>query len=172
MGRHHSRFARTGKPVVAPEIVVRQVLQRRYGGGGRVLYHCPAKAAIQYSEAIAIDRQAAAYRMPACAGMTTEKNKQPSRDAIRARAVHAVCPQSHKGAGKTECRLAPAAPVRTRMHGAGTTGSAELTRPSLRDGVTAASRSPWGPAFLPPILRQRVNALRKAPAPGRPDHTT
>src|SRR3954454_10943992 len=87
MGRHHSRFARTGKPVVAPEIVVRQVLQRRYGGGGRVLYHCPAKAAIQYSEAIAIDRQAAAYRMPACAGMTTEKNKQPPRDAIRARAV-------------------------------------------------------------------------------------
>jgi hypothetical protein len=59
MGRHHSRFARTGKPVVAPEIVVRQVLQRRYGGGGQVLYHCPAKAAIRYSEAIAVDRQAA-----------------------------------------------------------------------------------------------------------------
>src|SRR4051812_20893007 len=102
MGRHHSRFARTGKPVVAPEIVVRQVLQRRYGGGGQVLYHCPAKAAIRYSEAIrSTDRLP--YWMPACAGMTTEKNKQPSRDAIRARAVHAVCPQSHKGAGKTEC---------------------------------------------------------------------
>jgi len=43
-------------------------------------------------------------------------------------------------------------------------------RPSLRDGFTAYTRSPWGPALLPPA--QRVGTrCRIAPAPGRQDHT-
>jgi hypothetical protein len=70
MGRHHNRFARTGKPVVAPEIVVRQ----RYsgvtgdGGGGRPRAsarvgqiprcHRPRRRKSRISEAFGIDQDA------------------------------------------------------------------------------------------------------------------
>src|SRR5262245_26800105 len=46
---------------------------------------------------------------------------------------------NQEGAGKTGHRLAPMAPVQQKTHGAGTTGSAANTRPSLRDGVTVYS---------------------------------
>src|ERR1700751_636293 len=64
------------------------------------------------------------------------------------------------------------APVREKMHGAGTTGSAGHTRPSLRNGLTAYS------ALSPvtglcchrrPARRQSVFA-DLAPALGRQDH--
>ncbi|WP_315727744.1 MULTISPECIES: hypothetical protein [unclassified Bradyrhizobium] len=51
------------------------------------------------------------------------------------------------------------APVQTRMHGAGTTGSAETSRPSLRGGLTAYfALSLVHRAFWPPY---RDNALTR-----------
>jgi hypothetical protein len=57
-----------------------------------------------------------------------------------------------KSRGRREGRelAAPMARVRKKMHAAVTTGSAGTSRPSLRDGVTVAPRSPRGPALLPP----------------------
>ena len=58
--------------------------------------------------------------------------------------------EQREGAGKAGYRLIPAAPVRIKMHGAGTTGSAGNTRPSLRDGLTAYSAlSPGTGLFCP-----------------------
>jgi hypothetical protein len=59
-----------------------------------------------------------------------------------------------EGAGKTGRRLAPAAPVREKMHGAGTTGSAEMARPSLRDGLNGLLRAlPGVPGLLATVIR-------------------
>ena len=53
-----------------------------------------------------------------------------------------------------------------------TTGAAEITRPSLRDGFNAYTRSPRGPAFLPPSsARSSMNGANLASAPGCQDHT-
>jgi hypothetical protein len=47
----------------------------------------------------------------------------------------------------------PAAPVQEKMHGAGTTGSAEMTRPSLRDGFYRLIRALLGaPGFLATVI--------------------
>jgi len=63
------------------------------------------------------------------------------------------------------------APVREEVHGAGTTGMADATRPSLREWFTAYTRSPRGPAVLPPCRDNASGALRSASAPGCQDHT-
>ncbi len=65
----------------------------------------------------------------------------------------------------------PHGPRANEMHGAGTTGSAETSRPSLRDGFNAYTCSPWGPALLPPCHDNARRALRSASAPGCQDHT-
>jgi hypothetical protein len=71
--------------------------------------------------------------------------------AVVARALLGSRPsENREGAGKAGYRLIPAAPVRIKMHGAGTTGSAGNTRPSLRDGLTAYSAlSPGTGLFCP-----------------------
>src|SRR4051812_47691934 len=63
--------------------------------------------------------------------------------------------------GRKEGRelAAPMAPVQTIKHGVGTTGSAETSRPSLRDGVTIYTRSSRGTAFLPPSPAVRHRQL-------------
>ncbi len=94
-----------------------------------------------------------------------------SRGVIRPSYIRQFDPPEIEGAGKTGCRLAPAAPVREKMHGAGTTGSAETTRPSLRDGVTAYTYSPRGSAVLPPFATMRAPRIAQASAPGCQDHT-
>ncbi len=82
-----------------------------------------------------------------------------------------IAPSTHReGAGKVGHRLIPAAPVREEVHGAGTTGSAGQRRPSLREWVTAYTRSPRGPAFLPPSSARSSSDADLAPAPGRQDH--
>ncbi|MGJ5200682.1 MULTISPECIES: hypothetical protein [unclassified Bradyrhizobium] len=48
---------------------------------------------------------------------------------------------------------------RKRMQAAVTTGLAEHTRPSLRDGLTIYTRSPWGPGFVAPITRDALTHI-------------
>ena len=53
-----------------------------------------------------------------------------------------------------------------------TTGAAEITRPSLREGFNAYTCSPRGPALLPPSVAMLITDITTlAPAPGRQDHT-
>ncbi len=78
-----------------------------------------------------------------------------------------------KTQGRREGR-APAAPVarlQKEKQAAVTTGWAENTRPSLRDGLTAYTRSPWGPALLPPSPACASKHASLTPAPGGQDHT-
>jgi hypothetical protein len=51
--------------------------------------------------------------------------------------------------------------LQQRTQAAGTTGSAETSRPSLRDGVTIYTRSSRGPAVLPPSSAMMRQHLRK-----------
>jgi len=103
--------------------------------------------------------------------------------------VSSAVPLESEGAGKTGHRLMPMAPVQRKTHGAGTTGSAENTRPSLRNGVTTYSalsrvnglschpRLAISPARLDPSVAGsgphafvvREDAARLA-TPSRPSH--
>src|SRR5471030_2049143 len=89
----------------------------------------------------------------ACAGVLA---------AVVARALLGPKPsEDREGAGKAGYRLIPAAPVRIKMHGAGTTGSAGNTRPSLRDGLTAYSALSSGTGlFCPRRSRDAWASLR------------
>ena len=80
-------------------------------------------------------------------------------------------PLQTEGAGKTGRWLAPAVRVQQKARGR-TTGSAETTRPSLRGWFTGYTRSPRGPAFLPPSRKDASTSLCLASAPGRQDHAT
>ena len=71
-------------------------------------------------------------------------------------------PPQSEGAGKAGCRLAPAAPVREKKHGAGTTGTAETRRPSLRSGLNGLLRALLGePGFLATVTRATRTRRRK-----------
>ncbi len=171
-------------------------------------FHPRFNRAIPYAAAAAVDRTAAASRIPACAGMTAvpaasgralrarERTMgyrhdlstssfrgarsaspesitttgsmdsgspcgRPGMTAVRGEAFSrrderpsfaSIPPSESEGAGKTGCRLAPAAPVRTRMHGAGTTGSARATRPSLRDGLRLIRDLLGAPGLLATVI--------------------
>ena len=52
-------------------------------------------------------------------------------------------PQNNGGRREGRELAAPMARLRKKMQAAGTTGSAKTSRPSLRDGFTAASYSSW-----------------------------
>jgi len=73
--------------------------------------------------------------------------------------------------GRREGRAlaAPVARLQKRKQAAVTTGLAGYARPSPRDGFAAYTRSPWGPAVLPPSPQQFVIA-GLASAPGCQDH--
>src|ERR1700753_4482215 len=65
-------------------------------------------------------------------------------------------PQNQEGAGKTGCALHPRSHVRcaSKKNAAHEhTGEAEAVRPSLRNGSTTYTRSPWRPGFLVTIAR-------------------
>jgi hypothetical protein len=67
------------------------------------------------------------------------ENTFPRRDASEF--FHQITPMESEGAGKTGHRLVPMVRVQKKARGR-TTGSAEDTRPSLRNGFTAYTRSP------------------------------
>jgi hypothetical protein len=69
----------------------------------------------------------------------------------------AACPQIERGRGEGRVLAAPM--VACKKARVVTTGSAETTRPSPRDGLTVAPRSPRGPAFLPPSPATRHRKL-------------
>jgi hypothetical protein len=48
--------------------------------------------------------------------------------------------------------------LQKRKQAAVTTGSAKTSRPSLRGGLTAYTRSPWGPALLSPLREAQASA--------------
>ncbi len=91
------------------------------------------------------------------------------------RRVLLIDPPSNKR-GRREDRVlaAPMAPVRKKCTGQEPQVRAGASRPSLRDGVTAYTRSPRGSAFLPPSPRVMRKHHRQglASAPGCQDHTT
>ena len=84
-----------------------------------------------------------------------------------------VCPSfKSEGAGKTGCWSHPRSACSKKARGR-TTGDGRNNRSSLRDGLTNYTRSPWGPAFLPPSPTQRASvAADLTSAPGGQDHTT
>src|SRR5689334_3557381 len=61
--------------------------------------------------------------------------------------------------------------LQQKTQAADTTGSAETSRPSLRDGVTIYTRSSRGPALLPPSPANSSFA-GLASAPGCQNHAT
>jgi hypothetical protein len=67
-------------------------------------------------------------------------------------------PENERAQGRPGARRARGPPAEKKQ-AAVTTGSAETARPSLRDGVTVAPRSPQGPAFLP-LSSRDPNASR------------
>jgi hypothetical protein len=80
---------------------------------------------------------------------------------------------SREGAGKTGCALHPRSRAQ-EMHASGAhehTGEAEAIRPSLRNGFTAYTRSPWWPccATITGMMRSIIADL--TPALVRQDHT-
>jgi hypothetical protein len=80
------------------------------------------------------------------------------RRASRVRDLPWYRPSMTKGAGKAGYPLIPMVRVQQKARGR-TTGSAN-NRPSLRNGFTAYTCSPWGPAFLPPSCATLVKASR------------
>ncbi len=67
-----------------------------------------------------------------------------------------------EGAGKTGCWPQPMAPVREKMHGAGTTGTTGAFRPSLRDGWNGVLRAlPGDRALLPPSPARAAKQQRR-----------
>src|SRR5665213_3237195 len=82
---------------------------------------------------------------------------------------------SREGAGKTGCALHPRSHVQcaSKRCAHEHTGSAETLRPSLRNGSTAYTCSPWRPGFLATIAPEKLSLLKDlTPASGRQDHTT
>ena len=69
------------------------------------------------------------------------------------------------------CRPAPAVRVLTQKARGRTTGSAEMSRPSLRGGLTAYSALPGAPGLLATVIRRSYPA-NLASASGCQDHTT
>jgi len=72
--------------------------------------------------------------------------------------------------GRREDRVtaAPMAPVREEKHGAGTTGTSRINRPSLRNGSTAYTCSPRWPGFVVTVISRSFcwfNASLGAPGP-------
>jgi len=77
--------------------------------------------------------------------------------APSARVVRFHRPRIAEGAGKAGSSPLPWPACNKKARGR-TTGSAETSRPSLRDGWTAYTRSPRGPALLPPSPRRSPSA--------------
>src|SRR6201996_8285652 len=97
-----------------------------------------------------------------------------SRDGISPELCKFIGPSKVKGAGKTGCTLHPRSHVpKSACFGAHEhTGSAEAVRPSLRNGFTTYTRSPWRPGVAchhHPEKRQLLRDL--TPTLGRRDHT-
>jgi len=77
-------------------------------------------------------------------------------------------PSKERGRREDRVLAGTRGPRAEKMHGAGTTGSAEMTRPSLRDGLRAYTRSPQGPAFLPLSPARSSKRRRLDLSTGRP----
>ena len=78
---------------------------------------------------------------------------------------------SNRGRREDRVLAAPMAPVRRIVHGVGTTGSAETTRPSLRNGLTAYTYPPRCAGLVSHRRRSDHHPSDLAPASGRQDHT-
>ena len=92
-----------------------------------------------------------------------------SRRALRPSSSRKIVALIKQGRREGRALAAPVARLQKRKQAAVTTGLAEHARPSPRDGVTIYTRSPWGPAVLPPSPQQFVIA-GLASAPGCQDH--
>jgi hypothetical protein len=107
------------------------------------------------------------------------RNALPSGDQrnmhsrSRARQTHRVlqkpCPSEMRGRREGRVPAAPMAPVRSKKHGVGTTGSDGINRPSLHNGFTAYSAlSPGTGLDCPRHLR--IVTANLASASGGQDH--
>jgi hypothetical protein len=77
-----------------------------------------------------------------------------------------------EGAGKAGCSPHPRPLCIGRKHRVVTTGVAEITRPSLRDGFNGFLRAlPGDRALLPPSFLRSLLLKNLAPASGHQDHT-
>ncbi len=86
------------------------------------------------------------------------------RSAICARALLAHSPSSNRRAqGRPGAGRARGPPAQ-KMQAAGTTGSAEIARPSLRDGLHAYMQASWRSACWPPCATTRFTRCAVIPA--------
>src|SRR6201994_4295551 len=94
---------------------------------------------------------------------------------VSSEAFNFVGPPKSRGRGEDRVRAAPAvscALMHNKKCAHEHTGSAETLRPSLRNGFTTYTRSPWRPGFLVTITRvMRSIIARLTPTLGRQDHT-
>src|SRR6185437_3377968 len=83
--------------------------------------------------------------------------------AFRPRFAISFAPSKNEGAGKAGCAPHPRSRAQ-EMHASGAhehTGEAEAIRPSLRNGFTAYTRSPWQPccATIASVMRKHPRQL-------------
>ena len=88
-------------------------------------------------------------------------DEQPhSRGAMCVRVMrHSHVPQEKEGAGNAGCTTHPLPRVQTKETHAGQHRYAEITRHSLRNGFTAAPRSPWSTGLVS-LHRLSISACR------------
>ena len=130
--------------------------------------HHPRKRVIQYSRAPVFIISALEYWVAGSSrAMTTEYGSAFSRQAF-ARVLQFVCASSQEeGAGKVRVRAAPAvscALMHNKKCAHEHTGSADTLRPSLRNGFTTYTCSPWRPGFLVTIISVMREHHRKLDA--------
>ena len=106
-----------------------------------------------------VSHRSISHRQP----VSTHNQHTPlrSRGTVVPGLIISIAPQ-REGAGKTGRLPTPAAPVREEVHGAGTTGSAGTSRPSLRNGLRLIRGLPGAPGLLVTItraMREHCHAL-------------
>ena len=92
-----------------------------------------------------------------------DDEQRHSRDSIRPRFANSSAPEKKEGAGKTGCALHPRSHVQMCIKKCAHehTGSAEAVRPSLRNGLTTYTCSPWWPccATIIGVMRKHHRPL-------------
>jgi hypothetical protein len=127
-----------------------------------------------------IDREAAAYWIPAFAGMTAVDLSyalaipKPTIFVLAARLRPSFAnrpPSITRGCGEGRVLVAPMVRVQKKARGR-TTGDGPNNRPSLHDGLTAYTYSPRCAGLVSHRRRRDHRPSNLAPASGRQDHTT
>ncbi len=108
-------------------------------------------------------RRPATLRVAGLAGTTPNfvGTVAHSRTRCRVRVLLIQSPSPNRGCRESRASTEARGPPAEKMQAAGTTGPAGSTRPSLRDGFTAASRSPRCPGCLVTVACATLSRRRR-----------